>query len=263
MPDWHGRDAFGGQLLHSHDYRNGSRWRGRSALVVGTGNSGAEIAVDLLEHGAKPVRIAVRTPPHVVVREAAGVPNQLLSIPIRRMPAWAGDRVIAAGARMALGDLTPHGLPQPPMGALTAVRRTGAIPIVDSGFADALRAGRLEVVAPVRRLVAGGAELDDGSRVDADVLVAATGYRSGLGPLVGHLGVLDERGLPAVHGARTHPGAPGLRFLGFTNPISGNLRELRLDARRVARAVAAQAAAAERRREAGVAARCCAAGAAA
>ena len=61
-----------------------------------------------------------------------------------------------------------------------------------------------------------------------------TGYRAGLEPLVGHLGVLDGRGLPVVHGAHEPPGEPGLWFTGFTNPISGMLRELRIDAERIA-----------------------------
>jgi putative flavoprotein involved in K+ transport len=43
-----------------------------------------------------------------------------------------------------------------------------------------------------------------------------------------------------VHGPVTHPEAPGLHFIGYTNPISGNLRELGIDARRIARAVAAR-----------------------
>ncbi|HEX2069391.1 MAG TPA: hypothetical protein VHH54_04225, partial [Actinomycetota bacterium] len=42
---------------------------------------------------------------------------------------------------------------------------------------------------------------------------------------------------PVVHGPRTHPGAPNLYFIGFTNPISGNLREVGIDAKRIAKAI--------------------------
>ncbi|MGC5411575.1 NAD(P)/FAD-dependent oxidoreductase, partial [Streptomyces sp. DT225] len=59
-----------------------------------------------------------------------------------------------------------------------------------------------------------------------------------LEPLVGHLGVLDARGRPVVHGPRTPKQAPGLYFTGFTNPISGMLRELARDAERIAKRVA-------------------------
>ena len=79
--------------------------------------------------------------------------------------------------------------------------------------------------------------LADGSRITPDVIVAATGYRRGLEPLVGDLDVLDERGLPRVHGPRTSRSAPGLYFTGYTNPISGMFRELRIDAERIAAAI--------------------------
>jgi putative flavoprotein involved in K+ transport len=65
-------------------------------------------------------------------------------------------------------------------------------------------------------------------------VIAATGYRRDLEPLVGHLAVLGPAGRPLVHGGATHPNAPGLHFIGFTNPISGNLRELGFQAREIA-----------------------------
>ncbi len=64
--------------------------------------------------------------------------------------------------------------------------------------------------------------------------------KAGQAGLVGHLGVLDDGGQPVVHGARSPEGAPGLYFTGYTNPISGMFRELGIDARRIARAVAAR-----------------------
>jgi len=74
------------------------------------------------------------------------------------------------------------------------------------------------------------------------VAAVATGYQAGLEPLVGHLDVLDGRGLPVVHGAREPAGTPGLWFTGFTNPISGMLRELRIDAERIGAAVSREGA---------------------
>ena len=62
--------------------------------------------------------------------------------------------------------------------------------------------------------------------------------RQGLEPLIGHLGVLDEKGRPVERGGRTARGAKGLWFTGYTNPISGMLRELSIDARKIALAMA-------------------------
>jgi putative flavoprotein involved in K+ transport len=78
--------------------------------------------------------------------------------------------------------------------------------------------------------------LADGSAIGAQAVIAATGYRRGLEKMVGHLGVLDERGLPKAHGGP--PAAPGLFFLGYTISLRGVLRDIASDARRAAPAVA-------------------------
>ena len=75
MPDWPGREGFPGDLIHGQDYRNPEPYRDRDVLVVGSGNTGAEIAVDLVDGGAKRVRIAIRTPPHILLREVNGMPG--------------------------------------------------------------------------------------------------------------------------------------------------------------------------------------------
>jgi putative flavoprotein involved in K+ transport len=75
LPDWNGQDSFQGELVHSSEYRNPQPYREKSVLVVGTGNSGAEICVDLVEGGAAAVSLSVRTPPNILRRDVAGFPN--------------------------------------------------------------------------------------------------------------------------------------------------------------------------------------------
>ncbi|MGB9378053.1 MAG: NAD(P)/FAD-dependent oxidoreductase [Mycobacteriales bacterium] len=238
LPDWPGSDGFTAKLAHAASYRNGRPYAGQDVLVVGAGNTGAEIAVDLVECGASRVRIAVRTPPHVVRRSMHGVPTTLTSVATRHLPGSVMDPVAGWLGRMTVGDLSAYGLPEPPVGVYTRVRREGQIPILDVGFIDAVRAGSVTVVAAVEAFDGPDVVLADGSRIRPDAVIAATGYDRGLAPLVGHLGVLDPAGRPTVHGGRSHPSAPGLYFTGYTNPISGMFRELRLDARRIAREVA-------------------------
>ncbi|MFJ9857387.1 flavin-containing monooxygenase [Streptomyces albogriseolus] len=237
IPDWPGRDAYTGELLHASRYRDAKPFAGRDVLVVGVGNTGAEIAVDLVEGGASRVRLAVRTPPHIVRRSTAGWPAQYSGILVRRLPVPLVDRISRLQARIAVPDLSEHGLPRPETGLYSRVLE-GAIPVQDVGLIDAVRKGAVEVVAAVKGFEDGEVLLADGGRVAPDAVIAATGYERGLEGLVGGLGVLDERGRPVVHGARTPAGAPDLYFTGFTNPISGNLREMALDAQRIARAVA-------------------------
>ncbi|MFI1188864.1 flavin-containing monooxygenase [Streptomyces californicus] len=246
VPDWPGRDTYTGELLHAARYRNPAPYADRDVLVVGVGNTGAEIAADLAEGGAARVRIAVRTAPHIVRRSTAGWPAQATGILVRRLPAWLVDRAAAVLSRIAVPDLTAQGLPRPDSG-LASRARQGAIPVQDVGLIDAVRSGRVTPVAAVASFDGDTVVLADGSRLTPDTVIAATGYDRALEPLLGHLGVLDGRGRPAVHGGRTPKAAPGLYFTGFTNPISGMLREMARDAEKIARKAARRIAKAEAR----------------
>ncbi|MEU9922418.1 NAD(P)/FAD-dependent oxidoreductase [Streptomyces griseoluteus] len=237
LPEWPGAEDYEGELLHASSYRNPKPYEGRDVLVVGVGNTGAEIAVDLVAGGASRVRLAVRTAPHIVRRSTAGWAAQYTGIVVRRLPVRLVDRLARPLARLSTPDLSGHGLPRPEAGLYSRVRQ-GAIPVQDVGLIGAVRTGKVEIVAAVEGFEEGKVALADGTRIAPDAVIAATGYSRGLDSLVGHLGVLDERGRPTVHGARTPKDAPGLYFTGFTNPISGMFRELAIDAEKIAKSVA-------------------------
>ncbi|MFF3643980.1 flavin-containing monooxygenase [Streptomyces sp. NPDC002564] len=237
LPDWPGRDTYTGELLHAGDYRNPHPFTGRDVLVVGAGNTGAEIAVDLAEGGAARVRLAVRTAPHIVRRSTAGWPAQRTGILCRRLPVAVVDRLAGPIARLSVPDLAAQGLPRPDTGLYSRVRQ-GAIPVQDVGLIDAVRTGRVEPVAAVDSFEDGKVVLADGTRIGPDAVIAATGYRRALEGLVGDLGILDPRGRPTPHGRRTAKQAPDLYFTGFTNPISGMFREMARDAERIAKTIA-------------------------
>jgi len=237
VPDWPGRDAFKGELLHAGEYRNPGPYAGRDVLVVGVGNTGAEIAVDLVEGGASRVRLSVRTAPHIVRRSTAGWAAQFTGILCRRLPVGLVDRMAGPLAKVSVPDLSAQGLPRPDTGLYSRVNE-GAIPVQDVGLIDAVRKGRVEVVPAVDAFEDGKVVLANGDRIGPDAVIAATGYRRSLEGVVGHLDVLDGRGRPVVHGPRTPKNAPGLYFTGFTNPISGMFRELSLDAEKIAKTIA-------------------------
>ncbi|MGD1219894.1 flavin-containing monooxygenase [Streptomyces krungchingensis] len=237
VPDWPGRDDYTGELLHAGQYRNPTPYAGRDVLVVGIGNTGAEIAVDLVEGGARRVRLSVRTAPHIVRRSTAGWAAQFTGILVRRLPVRLVDRLARPMARLSVPDLSAQGLPRPGTGLYSRVNE-GSIPVQDVGLIDAVRKGKVEIVAAVDGFEDGKVILADGQRIGPDAVIAATGYVRALEDVVGHLGVLDPRGRPVVHGARSPKDAPGLYFTGFTNPISGMFRELALDAQKIAKSVA-------------------------
>ena len=111
LPGWSG--VFAGEVVHSAEYRNPTPYVGRRVLVVGAGNSGAEIAVDLAEGGAAAVSLAVRTPPSIVRRDTLGVPSQLLGIATPHLPVPVVDRIARTLRRVSFPDLAPFGLPAP------------------------------------------------------------------------------------------------------------------------------------------------------
>ncbi|MFF3375817.1 flavin-containing monooxygenase [Streptomyces sp. NPDC002680] len=241
IPDWPGRDAYRGELLHAAQYRNPAPYAGRDILVVGIGNTGAEIAVDLIEGGASRVRLSVRTAPHIVRRSTAGWAAQFTGILVRRLPVRLVDKLAGPMAKVSVPDLSAHGLPRPDTGLYSRVT-AGSIPVQDVGLIDAVRKGRVQIVAAVEGFEDGKVVLADGEHLEPDAVIAATGYLRGLEGLVGHLDVLDTRGKPVVHGPHSPKNAPGLFFTGYTNPISGMFREMAIDAARIAKAVARQAA---------------------
>lgn len=236
LPDWPGREGFTGELLHAAHYRDAEPYRDRDVLVVGAGNTGAEIAAELAAEGAGRVRLAVRTAPHILRRSLLGWSAQSQGVFTRRLPTGMADTLARPLTRL-VPDLARHGLPRPETGLATRARE-GAIPVLDAGLVRAIRQRRVEPVDAVASFDGDAVVLDDGTRLRPDAVIAATGYRRGLEDLVGHLGVLDGDGLPLVHGRDAHPAAPGLRFTGYTNPLSGMLRELARDAPRIARAIA-------------------------
>ncbi|MYV37690.1 NAD(P)-binding domain-containing protein, partial [Streptomyces sp. SID1328] len=122
LPEWPGAEGYEGELLHASSYRNPKPYEGRDVLVVGVGNTGAEIAVDLVAGGASRVRLAVRTAPHIVRRSTAGWAAQYTGIVVRRLPVRLVDRLARPLARLSTPDLSAHGLPRPEAGLYSRVR---------------------------------------------------------------------------------------------------------------------------------------------
>lgn len=238
VPEWSGMNGFPGEFLHSSAYRNPTRYAGKRVLVVGCGSSGMEIAYDLATGGAARVSMTVRTPPNVMLRSGpGGLPGDLVATPLYHLPPRTADRIARRARLQAIGDLTKFGLPIPRQGpfSLSARLRGVAPAIVDMAVIDAVKHGVIEVVKPPESFNGGTVSLLDGTQLRPDVVVCATGYRRGLESLVGHLGVLDERGAPRARCGESI--CDGLRFLGFL-PRPSQIGYTSKRARRIAAEIA-------------------------
>jgi putative flavoprotein involved in K+ transport len=233
MPPWDGREAYTGRLTHSVSYANAAPYAGQRVLVVGAGNSGAEIATDLIDNGAASVAISIRTPPPVVPRDPFGMPVQRSSMLLSALPAAIADRLGWVTARIVLGDLTRFGMPRGDFAPYTRRR----VPVIDVGIVDALKRGRVVVKPAVERLTETGAAFADGTSGQFDAIIAATGFATGLESLIDAPGAIDEAREP--RGTSGEPTAhPGLYFVGFTHSLRGHLFEANRASRRLARHVA-------------------------
>ena len=236
LPDWPGSDSFTGRIVHSSEYRNPAALEAQNVLVVGPGNSGAEIAADLAGAG-KQVWLAIRTPPNIVRREVLGIASQVLVLSVSPFPTAVGDRISTLLQKITVGDLSRFGLPKAPRGVFTQQERDDVTPTIDVGLIDVVRAGTVHVVPSVESLEGETVMLANGEVLRPDAVVVATGYRRGLETIFGHLGVVAPGGRPTINAAEQAPGLDGLYFLGYSNPLTGNIRQVGIDARAIARRV--------------------------
>src|ERR1700756_263271 len=128
IPAWPGPSRFNGEIVHSADFTNAWPYRGRDVLVVGAGNSAADIAVQLANAGAQRIWLAVRTPPHLVRRALGPVPSDIFLAGFARVPASIVDPVVDRIKRLMWGDLSVYGFGQPPLGLKATVEQRGRIP---------------------------------------------------------------------------------------------------------------------------------------
>nr|CRL69956.1 FAD-dependent pyridine nucleotide-disulfide oxidoreductase [Mycolicibacterium malmesburyense] len=180
--------------------------------------------------------MAVRTPPHFVPRSAAGIPVDTFSAAFERLPVPVLDRAATLMRRVWFGDLGREGLPEPRRGIYSALLTDEQIPTIGDDLVPQVKAGRIEIVPAVDSFDGDRVVLAGGNALTPDVVIAATGYRRGLEPLVGHHDVLDDEGRPTVNGLPS--AAPGLWFAGYDEPLIGPLRAFRQQASPIAQDIA-------------------------
>ncbi|MCC6770345.1 MAG: NAD(P)/FAD-dependent oxidoreductase [Gemmatimonadaceae bacterium] len=223
VPAIDGRAGYGGELLHSVDYRRPDRFVGRRVLVVGVGNSGGEIGSELALAGAQ-VTLLVRSGAHVVPREIAGIPIQYLSSVVRKFPRAVQEVVVRGVARLTERRRGPPVLPLPAHSPLDG------IPVIGFHLVDAIRSGAVSLQqGEITALTSDGAVFSDGSSLPFDAIILATGYAPALG-MVETLVERDARGFALRRDRVTSADQSGLYFVGHNYDATGGLANIRRDA---------------------------------
>jgi indole-3-pyruvate monooxygenase len=234
IPEFRGLERFEGEVLHSSAYKNGAPFKGKRVLVIGCGNSGAEIALDLHEHGAE-TSLVVRNPIHVAPRDVLGNPSQNTNILLNKLPVGVADTIATTILRLIVGDLSPYGIHRPKEGPNAQILKYGRIPLIDVGTIAHIKSGEISVRTGVERFTETWVVFEDEKAEAYDAVIMATGYRSGLEEFMDDAqSLLNERGYPRTFGEEMQD---GLFFIGFRNPPTGNIRETHIEAKRIVAAI--------------------------
>jgi cation diffusion facilitator CzcD-associated flavoprotein CzcO len=237
IPAWKGRETFARPLIHAADFGELANYRKRKILVVGAGNSGTDILNHLASIETKQVWVSVRHGPVIFPARLLGIPMQLLSPLFAIMPVRVADAMLALTEFIAFGSLKKLGLCKHPQGGITRLLDTGTAPAIDNGFVASLKAGKVTVVPAIERFEESTVRLTDQQSIEPDIVIAATGYRTGLQSILGHLDVLDDSGVPKIHGDEQMNAYPGLWFTGMQPRLTGFFQLAGSTAGKIARAI--------------------------
>jgi len=232
-----GVESFLGSVIHAGIYKNATPYQGKRVLVIGCGNSGAEIALDLAEQRVD-VAMVVRGPVHVVPRDLFGRPTQHTNVLLSHLPLALRDAIAMSIIGPVVGDLSRWGIVRPAVGPNRMIEESGRIPILDIGTVAMIKKGSIRVLPAVQEILPDSVRFASGVLHPFEAIIFATGYTPGLDQMIkGFEAIADARGRPDRFGQESR--IPGLYFVGFKNPPTGALREIALEAPRVARAIRA------------------------
>ncbi|MER9565022.1 NAD(P)/FAD-dependent oxidoreductase [Mesorhizobium sp. M0571] len=240
IPVWKGMNDFAGRIIHSADFGEARDYAGKKVLVVGAGNSGFDILNHLADADAESIWLSARNGPSLLPKRIGKIAVHRLSPFMARLPVRIADAVMAATQRLVFGDLTKFGLPPASMGGASRLSADYTAIAADDGAVRAIKAGTIVVVRPLREFTRDGIILNDGRLITPDIVIAATGYRTGLEQMVGKLGVLDGKGVPLFNGGETDPKLPGLWFTGMRPSIRGCFANARIQAKAIAARIVKQ-----------------------
>jgi len=227
-----GVETFTGKVLHSQDYRTASDYTGQRVLVVGFGNSACEIAIDLCEKGLEPA-MSVRSPVNVIPRDVLGIPVLELSLALRHLKPSLADRISKPLVDLLIGDITTLGLRKKPYGPLEQIQREAAAPVLDIGTLRLIRQGHIKIYGAIDRVEGETVHFKDGKSAAFDVIVAGIGYNRDDAQII----AIDKERFDDLRrpvDQQQFFGKDGLYFCGYWVSPTGQIREIGLDAQKIA-----------------------------
>ncbi|XP_060958998.1 indole-3-pyruvate monooxygenase YUCCA2 isoform X1 [Cannabis sativa] len=217
VPEIEGIESFGGPIVHTSSYKSGEIFSGKNVLVIGCGNSGMEVCLDLCNYNARP-SLVVRDSVHVLPQEMLGSSTFGLSMWLLKwLPVWLVDRFLLLMSRLLLGDTSKLGLTRPELGPLQLKSISGKTPVLDVGTLAKIKTGEIKVCKAIKRLSLHAAEFIDGKVETFDAIILATGYKSNVMTWLKETKMFNEKnGMPRKGTPNGWKGELGLYAVGFT-----------------------------------------------
>lgn len=215
-PNYPGLESFAGEVLHSADYKSADQLRGRRVLVVGAGNTGCDIAVESAQNADATYHSTRRAywynPKYALGRPSDQVADRLLAL---RLPIRVRRGLYSLMHKAIVGDYTRYGLRHPDH----AFYETH--PVVNQNLIYYIGHGDIEPRGDVDTFDADGATFADGSRIDVDLVIFATGYLARFDFLADPAVLAIRDGKPHLGLQMASPTHPNLWLSGLIQPDSG------------------------------------------
>ncbi|XP_052206598.1 probable indole-3-pyruvate monooxygenase YUCCA4 [Diospyros lotus] len=216
VPEIPGIENFEGPVVHTSLYKSGFGFRNQRVLVVGCGNSGMEVSLDLCRHSANP-HMVVRNTVHILPREMFGFSTFGIAMALLTwLPLRLVDKFLVTVANFTLGKTDSFGLRRPKTGPIELKNATGKAPVLDVGALSQIKSGKIKVMGSVREITRNGAKFVDGQEKEFDSIILATGYRSNVPFWLKGSSFFTEKGMPKTPFPSSWKGEEGLYAVGFT-----------------------------------------------
>ena len=224
---WHPRPhtipgSFRGDLFHSSEYKTPDRLRGKRVLVIGSGNSGIDIACDA-SRAAVATSLSMRRGNWIVPKYLFGAPSDRSARGGSRLPLRLRQLITELLLGFAVGNLERWGFPRP------AHRVYELPPILNSAIIDAVRRGTIRIRADVRSFEGSEVTFADGSADTFDTVILATGFTVDFTYVDGPYLDLD-RGMPDLFLHVFPRSIDDLALLGLPGAEAGGLPAVALQA---------------------------------
>jgi len=176
-PNWHGLNKENENIIHSRSYKNAEPFLGTKTLVVGMGNTGAEISLDLANNDVD-TNLSVRSIVNIAPRDFLGRPSQKSAKILDKLPFGMGDSIGAFLKNIIVGDLSKYGLETSKVSVVQQLKETGKTAVLDLGTVAKIKQGKIKIKKGIKSIDGTSVNFTDGTIIHYDKIILATGYKA-------------------------------------------------------------------------------------